>query len=243
MGDPVIELRDVATVYEGERLPAIQDINLRIEKGELVALIGPNGVGKTTLLETINGLLENTAGEVRVFGLEVRRHGSLIRRRIGYIPQEIAFDALTPFLVRDVVLMGRFGRIRLARRPSAVDHQAVERALELVGIAELTHRPIGKLSGGQQQKVMLARALAKEPELLLLDEPFANLDFVAREEISSIIARLHGELELTTLIVLHDLESLPTGCQRVILMRAGRIFRDGPPAEVLDPTVLAAAYR
>lgn len=245
MGDPtvVIDLRDVTTIYEGERIPAIHDINLEVRKGEFVALIGPNGVGKTTLLETISGLLAHSSGEVRVFGLDVRRHGHLVRRRIGYIPQEIAFDELTPFLVRDVVLMGRFGRIGLIRRPSAADRRAVEEALAAVGIEELAHRPIGKLSGGQQQKVMLARALAKEPELLLLDEPFSNLDFVARREISELIARLQRELGLTTLIVLHDVDNLPQGCNRVVLMRAGRIFRDGPPAEVLDPVVLAAAYR
>jgi len=239
----VIELRGVATIYEGERLPAIYDIDLRVEQGEFVALIGPNGVGKTTLLETINGLLEHTAGEVRVFGQEIGKNGHRIRQRVGYIPQEIAFDERTPFLVKDVVLMGRFGRIGLLRRPAAADHRAVERALELVGIEDLALRPIGKLSGGQQQKAMLARALAKEPELLLLDEPFSNLDFVAREEVSSVIVRLHEELKLTTLIVLHDLKGLPPCCGRVVLMRQGRVFRDGRPAEVLDPVTLAAAYR
>lgn len=243
MGTPVIELRGVETIYEGERLPAVHDISLRIKQGEFVTLIGPNGVGKTTLLETINGLLERTAGKVRVFGEEIGKNGHRIRQRVGYIPQEIAFNELTPFLVKDVVLMGRFGQIGLARRPAAADYRAVERALELVGIEDLARRPIGKLSGGQQQKAMLARALAKEPELLLLDEPFSNLDFVAREEISSIIARLHGELHLTTLIVLHDLNSLPPCCQRVILMQAGKIFRDGPPDEILDPVILAAAYQ
>lgn len=243
MGTPVIELRGVTTIYEGERLPAIHEIDLRVERGEFLALIGPNGVGKTTLLETINGLLEHKAGEVRVFGLNIRREGHRLRRRIGYIPQEVSFAELTPFLVRDVVLMGRFGRIGLIRRPGALDHRAVRRALELVGIADLAGRPIGKLSGGQQQKAMLARAMAKEPELLLLDEPFSNLDFVARAEIASTIDRLHEELGLTSLIVLHDLNSLPPRCQRVVLMRAGRIFRDGRPAEVLDPPTLAMAYQ
>lgn len=243
MGTLVIELRGVETIYEGERLPAIHDIDLKVKQGEFLTLIGPNGVGKTTLLETINGLLERTAGEVHVFGLEIKRQGHQIRQRIGYIPQEISFNELTPFLVRDVVLMGRFGRIGLVRRPTAADYHIIERALELVGMVDLASRPIGKLSGGQQQKAMLARALAKEPELLLLDEPFSNLDFVARQEIGDLIAKLHHELGLTTLIVLHDLDNLPPGCNRVVLMRRGRIFRDGPPAEVLDPVLLAAAYR
>ncbi|MCR4404173.1 MAG: metal ABC transporter ATP-binding protein [Candidatus Acetothermia bacterium] len=243
MGTPVIELRGVTTIYEGERIPAIHEIDLVVERGEFLALIGPNGVGKTTLLETINGLLDHKAGAVRLFGLDVRREGHRLRRRIGYIPQAVSFPELTPFLVRDVVLMARFGRIGLIHRPRAADYRAVERALELVGSAALARRPIGKLSGGQQQKVMLARAMAKEPELLLLDEPFSNLDFVAREEIASTIVRLHEELGLTTLIVLHDLKGLPPCCQRVVLMRAGRIFRDGCPDEVLDPLILAAAYQ
>jgi zinc/manganese transport system ATP-binding protein len=243
MGTPLIELRGVDTIYEGERFPAIRDIDLEVRQGEFLTLIGPKGVGKTTLLETVNGLLENTAGEVRVFGEGIGKNGHRIRQRIGYIPQEISFHELTPFLVGDVVLMGRFGRIGLARRPGAADYRAREGALELVGISDLAARPIGKLSGGQQQKVMLARALAKEPQLLLLDEPFSNLDFLARQEISSTIARLHGELGLTSLTVLHDVNNLPPSCERVILMREGRIFRDGPPGEILDPVTLAAAYR
>ncbi len=113
----------------------------------------------------------------------------------------------------------------------------------MVSITDLATRPIGKLSGGQQQKVMLARALAKEPQLLLLDEPFSNLDFVARDGVASIIARLHGELSLTTLIVLHDVNNLPSSCGRVVLLREGSVFRDGPPSKVLDPVTLAAAYR
>jgi len=225
MGTPVIELRGVAAIYEGERLPAIHDIDLRVEQGEFVALIGPNGVGKTTLLETINGLLENTAGEVRVFGQGIGRYGHQIRQRVGYIPQEISFDERTPFLVKDVVLMGRFGRIGLTRRPAAADHRAVEQALKLVGIEDLACRPIGKLSGGQQQKAMLARALAKGPELLLLDEPFGALDERTRHHLQEELLSIWERERKTILFVTHNIDEAVFLASRILVMRdrPGRI--------------------
>ncbi len=239
MATPVIELRDVSTVYEGERVPAIREINLSIELGEFVAIIGPNGAGKTTLLETINGLLPYTRGQVLVLGQDVARFGPQLRSQIGYVPQEFQFDETTPVLVRDVVLMGRYGQIGLLRRPSTEDRTRVQEALELLGLAELAERPIGKLSGGQQQKVLLARALAKEPKILLLDEPFSHLDFAARDEVAELIARWHRERGLTTLIVLHDLEAIPSHCHRVVLLDGGRIRQDGARERVVQAFTLA----
>lgn len=242
MENPIIELTDVDTIYEGERVPAIRDINLQIIQSEFVAVIGPNAVGKTTLLETINGLLPPTKGRVLVFGRDIVKYGNRIRKEIGYIPQDISFHSLTPFLVKDVVLMGRYGKIGLLRRPSSTDLQAREWALEQVGITKLLARPIGKLSGGQQQKVLIARMLAKEPRIILLDEPFSNLDFKATEQISEIIENLHDKLNLTTLIVLHDLGSIPERCDQLILMNRGRIARIDSPGEILKPEVISSAY-
>jgi zinc/manganese transport system ATP-binding protein len=233
MADSIIELKNVSTVYEGERVPAIRDIDLTIESGEFVAIIGPNGAGKTTLLETINGLLPHTRGQVWVLGRDVARFGPQLRSQIGYVPQEFQFDETTPVLVRDVVLMGRYGRIGLFRRPTAEDYAQVQEALELLGLAELAERPLGKLSGGQQQKVLLARALAKEPKILLLDEPFSHLDCAAREEVAELIARWHRERSLTVLIVLHDLEAIPRSCHRVVLLNGGRILHDGARERVV----------
>jgi zinc/manganese transport system ATP-binding protein len=239
MADSIIELKNVSTVYEGERVPAIRDIDLTIESGEFVAIIGPNGAGKTTLLETINGLLPHTRGQVRVLGRDVARFGPQLRSQIGYVPQEFQFDETTPVLVRDVVLMGRYGRIGLFRRPTAEDYAQVQEALELLGLAELAERPLGKLSGGQQQKVLLARALAKEPKILLLDEPFSHLDFVAREEVAELITRWHRERSLTVLLVLHDLEAIPQSCHRVVLLNGGRIRHDGARERVVRAFTLA----
>lgn len=239
MATSVIELKNVSTVYEGERAPAIRDIDLAIESGECVAIIGPNGAGKTTLLETINGLLPYTRGQVWVLGRDIARFGPHLRSQIGYVPQEFQFDETTPVLVHDVVLMGRSGRIGLLRRPTAEDHARAQEALELLGLAELAERPIGKLSGGQQQKVLLARALAKEPKILLLDEPFSHLDFAARDEVVELIARWHRERVLTTLIVLHDLEAIPPSCHRVVLLDGGRIRQDGARERVVRAFTLA----
>jgi len=239
MADSIIELKNVSTVYEGERVPAIRDIDLTIESGEFVAIIGPNGAGKTTLLETINGLLPHTRGQVQVLGRDVARFGPQLRSHIGYVPQEFQFDETTPVLVRDVVLMGRYGRIGLFRRPTAEDYAQVQEALELLGLAELAERPLGKLSGGQQQKVLLARALAKEPKILLLDEPFSHLDCAARAGVAELIARWHRERSLTVLIVLHDLEAIPRSCHRVVLLNGGRILHDGARERVVRAFTLA----
>lgn len=230
------------TIYEGEKIPAIKDINLQVREEDFLTIIGPNGVGKTTLLETINGLLEHTSGQVLVLGQGIKKAGHRLRKEIGYIPQDISFSALAPFLVRNVVLMGRYGKIGLIRRPSKVDLEATRWALSEVGITGLVTRPIGKLSGGQQQKVLIARMLAKEPKILLLDEPFSNLDFKASQEISRIICRLHDKLNLTTLIVLHDLASIPERCNRVALMNQSRITKVGPPTEMLKAEILSSAY-
>jgi len=239
MADSIIELKNVSTVYEGERVPAIRDIDLTIESGEFVAIIGPNGAGKTTLLETINGLLPHTRGQVQVLGRDVARFGPQLRSHIGYVPQEFQFDETTPVLVRDVVLMGRYGRIGLFRRPTAEDYARVQEALKLLELAELAERPLGKLSGGQQQKVLLARAFAKEPKILLLDEPFSHLDFAARDEVAELIARWHRERSLTVLIVLHDLEAIPRSCHRVVLLNGGRILHDGARERVVRAFTLA----
>lgn len=239
MATSVIELQNVSTVYEGERVPAIREIALSFESGEFVAVIGPNGAGKTTLLETINGLLPYTSGQVRVLGRDVARWGPQLRSKIGYVPQESQFDETTPVLVKDVVFMGRYGRIGLLRRPTAADHARAYEALELLGLAELAERPIGKLSGGQQQKVLLARALAKEPRILLLDEPFSHLDCAARYEVTELIARWHRERALTTLIVLHNLEAIPPSCHRVVLLDEGQVRQDGARERVVHAFTLA----
>jgi zinc/manganese transport system ATP-binding protein len=231
--DTFIELKDVTTVYEGERRPAIKDVSLSIEKNELVYVVGPNAAGKTTLLETINGLLPLFKGNVSVFGLDVLTRGRVVRCGIGYVPQDFLVKPGEPYTALDVTLMGRYGRMGVLHRPQEEDRKKAVEAMKLLDVGELASKPMGKLSGGQQQKVMIARAIAKEPKILLLDEPFSNLDPESRGRVPSLIKHLHDENELTTLIVTHDIHNLMKQCRRVVVMNNGRILVDGPPEKAL----------
>jgi ABC-type Mn2+/Zn2+ transport system ATPase subunit len=231
--DAVIELKDVSTVYEGESRPAIKDINLTLKRNDLVYVVGPNASGKTTLLETINGLLPPFRGKVSVFGLDVQSHGQKIRCQIGYVPQDFMVKPGEPYKALDVVLMGLYGQIGFLHQPEEKDKKRALEAMKQIGIEELADRPMGKLSGGQQQKVMLARALAKNPRILLLDEPFSNLDPDSRGQIPLLITKLHKEQDLTTLIVTHDIHHMLDHCNRVIVVTNGKLVFDGTPEDAL----------
>jgi zinc/manganese transport system ATP-binding protein len=232
--DEIIKLEDVSTVYEGESRPAIKNVNLSFKRDDLVYIVGPNASGKTTLLETINGLLPPFKGKVSVFGLDVQSNGQKVRCRIGYVPQDFMVKPGEPYKALDVVLMGLYGHIGFLHHPEAKDKKSALDAMKLLGVEELADRPMGKLSGGQQQKVMLARALAKNPKILLLDEPFSNMDPDSRGQIPALITQLHKEKGLTTLIVTHDIHHMLDSCNRVIVVSNGRITFDGAPEKALS---------
>ena len=239
----VIEMKQVSTIYEGEKVPSLFDISFSIEQGEFVCIIGPNGAGKTTLLETLNGLLPHTEGQVRILAKDIQKEGISLRKKIGYVPQEFTVDSLSPFLVKDIILMGRYGQIGLLNSITEQDHLLVDQSLKMMRIEDLKYRPIGKLSGGQLQKVMLARVLAQKPNILLLDEPFSNLDYRATHKAALQIAAFHQENQLTTLMVIHDLSSLPEQCNRIIHLEEGRIVKDDIPEKVLTEDLLEASLR
>lgn len=226
MGTSVVRLTAVSAVYEGERTPALHNVSLNAERGEMMAVVGPNGAGKTTLLEVINGLLPITEGDVRVLGEQVTTGSHQLRRQIAYLPQDMFFSPDTPFLAGDVVLMGRFAGIGPFRSPHHEDRQLALDALTAVGAETLSRRPIGRLSGGQQRKVLLARVIARQPRLLLLDEPLTNLDPEAREELSNLVVNIHRQLGLTTLFVSHEASPLLAASDRVINVVSGRIVPD-----------------
>jgi len=226
-------MEGVSVVYEGERIPAVHQVDLTVPRGQFVTVLGPNGAGKTTLLEAINGMLPATGGRLEVLGHDVARHGRQVRRRCGYVIQNFALDPLDPFLTRDVVMMARAGRIGVLRFPGRRDREAVDNALAMVGMAGFARRPVGKLSGGEFQKVLIARAIAQDPDLLLLDEPFANLDVDARREAQRILDGWMEDRGLTVLMVSHDIANVPPSCDRIVVMHKGRVIMDGPRDEVL----------
>ena len=219
--DWAIELRDVAAAYSGADRPAISGVSLRLGRGELGVLVGPNGAGKTTVLEVILGLLPYQAGSVKALGREVRTAGPHLRRRLAYLPQELFFPPDTPYLTRDVVLMGRFGLYRPWQRLPREERGLALSALAAFGLADKAGWPIGHLSGGQQRKALLARAFAKEAEVLLLDEPFASLDPEAREDLARAVLSLRDQ-GMTILAVLHE-DMLLSQADRAFLVREGRL--------------------
>jgi len=231
---PIIIFHNVSTVYEGERRAALRDVSLSIKENELIYVVGPNASGKTTLLETMNGLLEPYTGSVHVFGYDARSHGRRLRTEIGYVPQDFMVDPGEPYLAFDVVMMGRYGKIGVLNRPEEDDREKALDAMRLLGVDDLSHRPMGKLSGGQQQKVMIARALAKEPRILLMDEPFSNLDPESKMKVPELIKVLHLRNGFTTVVVTHETSRLMEVCRRVIVMDNGRVTSDGPPGKVLN---------
>ena len=241
MPDPIIQIEDAVVSYHDS--VALRGVSLSVPQGEFAAIIGPNGAGKTTLLTVVNGLAKLQKGRVRVLGQEVNGRGRHeLRKRVGYVAQVAALDPRMPMSVRDVVMIGRCGRLGLFRRPGRHDWQLVDGALEMVGMTHLSRRPIGHLSGGEQQRVAIARCLAQEPHLFLLDEPTASLDWKAQTEILDLVKRIHDERQLTTLFVTHDLDALPHTCDRVVLMKDGLITGDGPPDILISAESLSRLY-
>lgn len=221
----LIDLKGIYTAYEGGDKPIIRDLSLDLEQGEYVVIGGPNSAGKTTLLESINGLVKITHGRATVCGLDVSRYPDEIRKRVGYVVQNFSFDPFTPFTVEQVVMMGRYGRLGLLKRPAQSDYDAVLRAIKLVGLEDLVQKTIGTLSGGQQQKTIIAHNIAKEPEVMMLDEPFSNLDFNAREYLQDVFKEM-AKAGVPILIVAHAFDGLPDIPIHLVIMNRGKITFD-----------------
>ena len=241
MANTVIDITDAVVSFRED--VALRGVSLKVEGGEFVGIIGPNGAGKTTLLTVVNGLGKLLSGRVRVLDESLDSgNGRSLRKRVGYVAQAEDIDRRMPMNVREVVMIGRYGVLGLFKRPGRSDLEVVDEMLELVGMSHLAQRPIGHLSGGEQQRVAIARCLAQEPELFLLDEPTASLDWKAQTEILLLVKRIHDSRRLTTLFVTHDLDALPHTCDRVVLMKDGLIIDDGPPDRLVSTESLSRLY-
>lgn len=236
----VLTLENINVRYRGRDI--LRDLSLDIHAGEFMALLGANGSGKTTFLKTAMGFVRPASGRVSLFG-EATTNFRRLRRRIGYVPQYSAIDFKMPISVFDVVSMGRFGAAGIGRRLGADDYDIIAKTIDETGISHLSDRPIGHLSGGELQKVHIARALCKIPELLLLDEPTNSLDLGAQRECLDLIARLHREHKLTTVIVMHDLKSLPRECSRAVIIDDCSTVYDGPMEDIYTEVNLAHIYK
>jgi ABC-type Mn2+/Zn2+ transport system ATPase subunit len=229
-----VSLEGVSAGYDGR--VAIESVSLDVPAGSLVAIVGPNGAGKSTLLKVIAGLVSPWSGSVEVLGAAPGRHA----RRIAYVPQAELVDWHFPITVAGVVMMGRYPRLGVARRPRRADRDAVLDALASVGMAQHAERQIGALSGGQRRRVFLARALAADAELFLLDEPVTGVDATTQQEIMDILAASAAGGR-TILATTHDLACAAECFQRVVAINR-TVVADGPASIALDPDILARAY-
>ena len=241
MGETVIDIENAVVSYRED--VALRGVSLKVGSGEFVGIIGPNGAGKTTLLTIVNGLGKLLSGRVWVLGHYLTPgNGHSLRKKVGYVAQVQNIDPRMPMNVREVVMIGRYGLLGLLRRPGKHDWKVVDEMLALVGMSHLARRPIGHLSGGEQQRVAIARCLAQEPRLFLLDEPTASLDWKAQTDILELVKQIHDSRHLTTLFVTHDLSCLPVACDRVVLMKEGLIWGEGSPSELLTDNNLGRLY-
>lgn len=232
MNGPVIELEKVSCILGGR--PVLDEVDLKVREGDLYAVIGPNGGGKTTLLKVILGLLPASSGTVKVFGKDPRQG----RSRVGYVPQYRTFDFHYPVTVEEMVLSGRLGHIPgPIRRFSTEDHEAAKKALDRTGILHLSRRPVSNLSGGEQQRAIIARALVGDPELLILDEPMVYVDIPTEMHLFDM---LEGLLPgMTILLVTHDIGAISTHVTRVACLN-GKIFTHD--TDEISEEMLTAAY-
>lgn len=244
MTDHAVHLAGVSVRAGRKIILAVEELSVR--PGELVGLLGPNGAGKSTLLRCLLGLQGHARGRTVVLGQEIGRLGwrqvAELRRRIGYVPQLLPARSEMPLTVGEVVAIGRTGMAGLLRPLRRRDWEIVEEWTERLGLAGLARRGFAEISGGEQRKTLIARAMVQQPELLLLDEPTANLDLGWRERIVEIIDGLYRSQNLTILLVCHELEVLPGCCGRVVLLDAGRAIADGPPDDMLSTGRIASLY-
>jgi ABC-type Mn2+/Zn2+ transport system ATPase subunit len=232
--EPTIAVRDVTAGYEGRT--ALESVSLDIARGSLLAVFGPNGGGKTTLLKLIAGVLRPWTGTVETFGV---RAGEAARR-IAYVPQAELVDWSFPITVWNVAMMGRFAGLGPLRQPAKADRAAVTAALERVGMIDEARTQIGRLSGGQRRRAFLARAIAAEPDLYLLDEPVTGVDVPTEEDLMALLA-IEAEAGRTIVATTHDLAAVSRHFSQVVAVNR-RIIASGDASLVRDPDILARTY-
>ena len=217
---------------------ALRDASFAIPRGTIAALVGVNGAGKSTLFKALMGFVPVASGSINILGQPVSQ--MIKQQAVAYVPQAEEVDWTFPVLVEDVVMMGRYGHMGFLRRARAADHAAVTSALARVNMTEFRHRQIGELSGGQKKRIFLARALAQDAQVILLDEPFTGVDVQTEDQIISLLRDLRNEGRVM-LVATHNLGSVPEFCDRVVLVK-GTVLAHGPTQQVFTPDLLREAF-
>lgn len=226
------------TVTYRNGVTALQDVSFDIPDGSITAVVGVNGSGKSTLFKSIMGFVDLATGSISVLGQS--REQALRKNLVAYVPQSEDVDWNFPVLVEDVVMMGRYGHMGWLRQPGKTDHALVRDALDRVGMSEFRNRQIGELSGGQKKRVFLARALAQEGQVLLLDEPFTGVDVTTEEQITALLQELRDEGRVM-LVSTHNLGSVPEFCDRAVLIN-GTVLAAGLTQNVFTQANLEKAF-
>ncbi|GLK73405.1 manganese/iron ABC transporter ATP-binding protein [Ancylobacter dichloromethanicus] len=237
LADPGLAVRGVSVTYRNGHT-ALRDASFEIPTGTITALVGVNGSGKSTLFKAIMGFVRLAAGEISILGGSVEQ--ALKRNLVAYVPQNEEVDWNFPVLVEDVVMMGRYGHMGLMRIPRAADRTAVTEALARVNMSEFRKRQIGELSGGQKKRVFLARALAQDARVILLDEPFTGVDVKTEEAIIILLRALRDEGRVM-LVSTHNLGSVPEFCDRTVLVK-GTVLAYGPTSETFTEANLEKTF-
>ncbi len=220
----------------------LEDVSIRVHEGEFVGVIGPNGSGKTTLLRLMDGVIKPETGKIELEGAALESLGRRkIAQAIAVVPQES--PDIFPFSVREIVLMGRAPHLPVFGFEGRKDMEVADRAMEMTGVLKLASRPIGSLSGGERQRALIARALAQQPRVMLLDEPTAFLDIRHQIAIFDLVSELRDREKLTVIAVTHDINLAALYSDRVILLNAGRVFSDGKPQDVITAANIESVYR
>ncbi len=238
MTETIIELKNLSIGYGNKSV--LQDVNAKVNKGEIVGIIGCNGAGKSTLLKTIRGLLPKQSGEILYFGRKLESFSEKeLAREVAYLQQnvEVGFG----YTGKDIVLAGRYPYMKWWKGESISDEELALKCMEYTGTKELAERPVNEVSGGQKQRILLAKVLAQQTPILFLDEPTTGLDMVYQEEIFRFSQAL-AEMGKTILMVVHELNLAAKYCSRIILLGEGTVIADGRPDNVFTEKILSKAY-
>ncbi|WP_305844508.1 manganese/iron ABC transporter ATP-binding protein [Photobacterium leiognathi] len=232
-----LNINDITVTYRNGHT-ALHDASFSIPQGSITALVGINGSGKSTLFKAIMGFVPTSKGKVEILNHSVKQ--ALKKNMVAYVPQSEEIDWNFPVLVKDVVMMGRYGYMNILRIPRKIDHEKVNAALERVNMQHFSLRQIGELSGGQRKRVFLARALAQESQVILLDEPFTGVDVQTEEQIMALLRELRNEGKVM-LVSTHNLGSIPDFCDRTVLINK-TILASGETSEIFTPENLKIAF-
>ncbi|TWP34039.1 metal ABC transporter ATP-binding protein [Leekyejoonella antrihumi] len=227
--ETVLALRSASFGYAGN--PVVRDASLTVHSGEVIAVLGPNGSGKSTLMRGILGLNDHLSGDLDLFGIPAASFRE--RTRLGYVPQRHTLSTSVRATVREIVEVGRLPHRPWWRRASAQDHELIDRALARVGLADRERADVSTLSGGQQRRVLIARALAGQPDILIMDEPTAGVDTASQEVLAEVLQRLAAS-GVTMIIVTHEIEALRGIVTRIVEVSHGRIAFDGTPSDLIS---------